>query len=190
MHTLDIIFLIISVIFVAIGIKRGFIGEIIRLTAMIAGFIIAFLYYNDLSAKLPLVKIPLNIKNTVSFFLIYIAVALLIISFGWIVKKLVHLTLLGWLDRLLGAAIGVSKALLITWAICLSISSFPARKVQADFRKSITYSTFKKLPASLTLHGISEVRLNFRKLFTKETRAKIDKNTRKLKKVKTKLDSI
>lgn len=168
MHTLDIIFLIIASIFIVIGIKRGLIGEIIRLSAMIFGFIIAFLYYPDLSIRLSLAKIPLSIKNGISFLIIYIATALVIIALGWGFKRIVHLTVLGWIDRVLGAVIGFLKAVLIAWALCLSVSSFPVKRVQSDFDKSLVYRAYKFLPHPIKLNGIIKYRSTLKKLKSTE----------------------
>ncbi|NLP02960.1 MAG: CvpA family protein [Fibrobacter sp.] len=175
MHTLDLAILIIASIFTVIGIKRGFIGEVIRLAAMISGFIIGFLYFKDLSRVLPLDRIPLHIKNAISFLLIYIAVVLILISIGWALKKIVRLVLLGWLDRMLGALIGLAKAVLIAWAVCLSISSFPARSIQSDFQKSYVYRSYKKLPEALSLKGINKTRSSIKSIQQKKPDKEIQK---------------
>lgn len=173
MHTLDIAVLIIASIFIVVGIKRGFIGEVIRLAAMIIGFIAAFLYHKEVTQFLPLARIPLHIKNAVSFLLIYILVALAIIAIGWILNKIIKLALLGWINRILGGVIGLAKALLITWAVCLSISSFPAKKIQADFDKSHIYRSYKKLPQVMSLKGITKTRSSLKGLFGKEPHKEI-----------------
>lgn len=164
MHTLDIIFLIMSSVFIIIGIKRGLIGEIIRLSAMIGGFIVAFLYYPDVSAYLPLARVPLSIKNGISFLVVYIIVALIIIALGWGVKRIVHLTVLGWVDRVFGAAIGFFKAAMIAWVFCLSISSFPVERVENNLTKSLVYRTYKNLPHTIKLNNIIKYRSTLKKL--------------------------
>jgi len=174
MHTLDIIFLIISSIFIIIGIKRGLIGEVIRLSAMIFCFIVAFLYYPDLAARLSLAKIPLSIKNGISFLIIYIVTALVIIASGWGFKKIIHLTVLGWIDRVFGAAIGFLKAVLIAWAFCLSVSSFPLKRIENDFGKSLVYRLYKNLPHPVKLNGIIKYRSALKKLKEKEKPEFID----------------
>ena len=104
MHTLDIFFCIAAVFFIVIGIRRGLIGELFRLFALIAGFIVAFLYYPDLSRLLN-IKNP-TIATPLCFSILYLITALSVIGAGWLIRKVVHLTPLGWFDYLFGGAIG------------------------------------------------------------------------------------
>jgi membrane protein required for colicin V production len=179
MHTFDIIVLVITAFFVVIGIKRGFVIEIFRLIAMIAGFVFAFLYYSDIKLLLPLGKLPLQAQNGISFVLTYIVTAIVIIAIGWLVKKIIHFSMLGWLDRILGAGVGISKALLIVWVACLSIAAVPSERVRNDFGKSISYRFYRRLPNGLELESISSIRNAIRKIFTNE----------KVKKVKVKAEA-
>jgi membrane protein required for colicin V production len=172
MHMLDIILGIITLVFVIIGIKRGLTGEIFRIIALIAGFIVAFLYYNEITPLLGSIKIALHIKNALAFFLLYIIVALLILLIGWLVKKVINMTVFGWFDRLLGAGVGFVKALIIAWAVCLSISSFPTRN---DFARSIVYTNYKKLPKNFHLTAILKTKESIRSLFELKNNKTIDK---------------
>lgn len=177
MHTLDIIVAVLATFFMLTGIKRGFIGEIIRLTAMIGGCMVAFFYYHDLALKRPFLHLPLqtSIKNGIAFIAIYVLVALAIIAAGWLIKRVVHLTLLGWLDRLLGGVIGLLKASLFAYVICLSISSLPIRRVQTDFKSSVVFRTFTALPKGLTLRSLLQKRELIHKIVSKDINARLDK---------------
>lgn len=177
MHTLDIVFSVLALIFMIIGIKRGFIGEIVRLLAMTCGFLGAFLYYNDLSQILQFIKLPVYIRNALSFTVLYVAIVLSIIGLGWIFKKIIHLALLGWLDRLLGAVMGFLKTMLLAWIVCLSISTF--NKTEANFRKSNVYRIFQSLPPTLRLAELNKTRKSLRKLidpnYMEKTKNKVEK---------------
>jgi membrane protein required for colicin V production len=171
MHTLDIILGIITLVLVIVGIKRGLTGEIFRITALVAGFIIAFLYYNEITPLLGSLKIALHIKNALAFFLLYIAVALLILLIGWLVKKVINMTVFGWFDRLLGAGVGFAKALIIAWAVCLSVSSLPTKN---DFTKSVVYTNYKKLPKNFHLTAVLKTKETIRSLFEIKRNKTID----------------
>jgi uncharacterized membrane protein required for colicin V production len=181
MQTIDIVFLVISAFFLILGIKRGFIGEIIRIMAMIGGFFIAFLYYNDVALHLSFLKQALYITNAVAFVIIYIVCALGIICVGWIIKKIVHLTLLGWLDRLLGGLIGFAKAGLFAWIICLTYTSFQTERTGSNFEKSFVFRTYKKLPDAINLRGISSVKNNLKKIVPPAKKEKINQKFKKIK---------
>lgn len=177
MHTLDVVFSIFALIFVTIGIKRGFIGEIIRLTAMIGGFLGAFWYYNDFSVLIHFFKLPSYIRNALSFTILYIAIVLSFLALGWMIKKVVHLTLLGWLDRLLGAILGFLKTVLLAWIVCLSISTF--NRTESNFNKSIVYRNFKRLPAAMRLTELTRTRNHLRKLIDPNYKEKINNKVEK-----------
>lgn len=179
MHTIDIFFLVLAVIFTIIGIKRGFIGEIIRLVAMISGFFGAFLYYNDLSQMLQFIKLPAYIRNALCFTLLYVAIVLSFLSIGWVIKRIIHLTLLGWLDRLLGAILGLFKTLIIIWIICLSISTF--NKADTNFRKSTVYTVFRSLPPAVRLSELTKARKNLKRLIDPNYKEKTKSTIKKVK---------
>ncbi|NLD99822.1 MAG: CvpA family protein [Fibrobacter sp.] len=181
MHIFDIVFLIFASIFVLIGIKRGFIGEIIRLIAMISGFFIAFFYYKDIAGLFNFLKAPSNIKNGFAFVLIYIVVVLGLIIVGWFIKKLIHLVFLGWLDRLLGAGIGFIKVVFLFWALCLSISSFENSSKISIPINSIVYKTFKGLPSLLKLNSLTKTRDTLKKIYSSD---KIQKNKKMIQEIK------
>lgn len=191
MHTLDIILTVLAAFFMIIGIKRGCIGEIIRLAAMIGGCMVAFFYYHDLALKKPFLNLPLqtSIKNGIAFIAIYLLIALAIIAVGWLIKRLVHLTLLGWLDRLLGAVIGLLKTSLFAYVICLSISSLPIRRVQTDFESSVVFRTFTALPKGLTLRSLLQKREIIHKIVSKDTAARLDTLQKKIDHFKSGVDS-
>lgn len=191
MHALDIIFAAIAILFTIIGIKRGLIGEVVRLVAMVAGFFIAFIYYDDFTRHTIISKLPLQteLKNAVSFFIIYIVCLLAIIGIGWIIRKAIHLTPLGIVDRIAGGTIGILKATLIAWVVCLSISSLPVKRVQTDFKTSIVYRTYKSLPKPLSLKSMLKLRNQLRTIFPKHPAPKIGAVQEKISKLRDAVDS-
>jgi uncharacterized membrane protein required for colicin V production len=190
MHVLDIILAVITAFLVFTGLRRGLIGEVIRLSAMVVGFFVAFLYYQDLGARPPFSIVPVQtpIRFALAFLVIYCLCAVVILAAGWLIKKIVHLTPLGWIDRLAGALIGFLKALLIAWVICLSISSLPVRRIKSDFNNSLVYRAFSALPKGLTLKSLLSNRARFRTMFTKKRPREIEKLQGQIDRVKEVFD--
>ncbi|MCU0608623.1 MAG: CvpA family protein, partial [Chitinispirillaceae bacterium] len=139
MHTFDILFIIGSMFFIIVGVRRGLIGEVFRIIALVAGFLVAFLYFSDLSPYLRFAS-P-SIANPVAFSLIYLATAILILLTGWMLKKIIRLTPLGWVDYSFGGAIGLCKAVILFWIVCLSLSAFPASRAKLNMNRSTVYLT-------------------------------------------------
>ena len=189
MHTIDIIFAVIGIIFIIIGIKRGLSGEIIRVVAMVLGFIIALLYFNEITPYLSVLKVPLHIKNALAFFLLYAIIALLILLIGWVIKKAINLTVFGWIDRILGGCVGLFKTVLIAWAVCLSISSFQMKRLQSDLSNSIIYSTYKRLPSNLHLNAILRAKDAVRSLLKTKNTESVDNKSPIKESITIKVDS-
>lgn len=192
MHVLDVILGIIAAVLVFNGIRRGLIGEIVRLTAMIAGCIVAFLYYQEAASMVPLrhLAVPSPVRNGIAFFLIYLLCLLAVIAAGWVVRKAVHLTPLAWVDRLTGGAIGLSKALLIAYVACISISSLPARQIRNDFSRSAVYKAYTRLPKAFSLRSLLRFRTDLRQLVAATDRPELDSLHQKFDKFKAAVDSV
>jgi membrane protein required for colicin V production len=161
MHTIDIFFCIGAIFFIVVGVRRGLIGELFRLLALVAGFFAAFLYYPDL-ARIFKIASP-HVSTALSFAVIYAAVFLAVIGAGWLLRKLVHLTPLGWFDYLFGGLIGLAKTIIIFWVVCLSFSTFPAAVKRMHLNRSLVYKTYTGLPNPLKMDHLIKTRNAIRK---------------------------
>ncbi len=149
MHVFDIIVLCAFCVFAVMGLVRGFIAEAFRLAALAGGFVGAILFYDSLYAKLGFLKTPASAKTVIAFVVCYLAIALVLTAIGWLVKKAVHLAMLGWIDRLLGGVVGAGKAALVVWVFVLSISLLPHGGLRSVFTDSRAYGLFSNLPVKL-----------------------------------------
>jgi uncharacterized membrane protein required for colicin V production len=158
---------------------------------MIIGFFVAFLYYQDFAARVPikLIAVQSPIRLALSFIIIYLLCAIAIIVVGWFIRKIVHLTPLAWVDRLIGGLIGCLKALFIAFAICLSISSLPIQRIKSDFNNSLVYKSFSALPKGLSLKSLLQKRKYIRTMFKEEPLQQMDTLQQKFEKFKAAVDS-
>lgn len=191
MHILDIILTILGIIFLFLGIKRGLIGELIRLLAMTVGVIVAFLYTHEVIQWSCIKNLHLQheLKQIIIFLSIYLICAIIIVLIGRILKRIVHCTPLGWIDRILGAVIGLLKTGIIAYVVCLSISALPIRWVHDTTNDSFIYSTYRTLPASLSLKSLLKKRTNLRTMSKKKPAVNTISMTKKLEHFKTIVDS-
>jgi uncharacterized membrane protein required for colicin V production len=187
MHTLDIFFCITTLFFVVVGVRRGLIGEIFRLVALVAGCIVAFLYYPDCARY---IKLPSPyLSEALSFTLIYLATALVILGAGVLFRKAVHLLPLGWFDYVFGGAIGFVKVLIIFWVACLSFSTFPLAVNRMHLTRSTVYTTYSRLPAGLKADKIVKARTSFKKNVDKEVPRSLKDVRQNIDTFKNKVDS-
>ncbi|MGB7568702.1 MAG: CvpA family protein [Chitinivibrionales bacterium] len=152
MQTFDIIFGIFVLVLVILGIKRGFIEEIMRLIAVIAGFVGALVFYRQFIPKIAFLKFPHEMAAVASFLIIFLGAVIAIVLLGKIIKKVMRLTMLGFADRLGGACFGFMKAVFIGWIFVIAASSLPLGGFAGKLRKSKTYSFFETISPVLKSH--------------------------------------
>ena len=113
---LDLFFAIPLVWGIVRGLMSGFIRSLSVFIGLILGITLAQAYASDLS---PAIQewFTLSAKQCLSlaYVIIFIAVMILVAIIARLLDKFLHLILLGWLNKLLGAIFGFFK-----WAIILS----------------------------------------------------------------------
>lgn len=158
MHFFDIIGASVAAIFLIIGIKRGFISEVFRLAALILGFICAVVFYPELYPKLAFLPTPPPVTTAIAFLSVYVTTAIFLLAIGWIVRKIVHLAMLGIVDRLLGGLTGLFKAALLLWVFLLAGSLAPESLLLDRIDSSMIYMLYSKIPYRLTVPDSREYR--------------------------------
>ena len=111
MNWFDIILIAVLVLSTVIGIWRGFISMIMPLIGIIVGVILAGLYAPTVGGWLPID----NAENAkwAGYAIILVATLIISIILAVVLTKLVHLVLLGWLNRLLGGILGLASGALL-----------------------------------------------------------------------------
>lgn len=124
MNPLDIVIIIILGYGLIRGIFRGMVKEISSIVGVFAGFYAAYSYYPLVSEILEdwITNVPF--LNILSFMLIFCVIFFLISILGVIIKYLMHVASLGWMDRLLGASLGFGKSVLIVSIILVVLTAF------------------------------------------------------------------
>lgn len=117
MLLLDGVVLALLLAFVVLGAVRGLVRDVVALVGIVAGFWLAWRYGPAVRGWLePLVRDGRwrwFLGYAVTFFGVVIAAGIV----GALLGRFLHQTPLGWLDRLLGAALGMARGLVVTWAV-------------------------------------------------------------------------
>lgn len=116
MNWLDIVIIIGLVISLVSGIQQGLISILFSLVGGIVGVILAGNYSDALAEKLSFIS-DYNIAGIVAFVIIVVATLIVASILGLIVKKIVHAVLLGWVDKLGGAVLGLLVGAIFIGAI-------------------------------------------------------------------------
>jgi len=96
----DIVILIIIISLVIQGLVVGFVRSIFDIGGIVLGVFLAIEYAEKL-----------NMAKYVAFLLIFLGTAIIASILGRIISKLIHLTPLGIMDRLMGGALGFIKGI-------------------------------------------------------------------------------
>lgn len=131
MNILDIILIIPIIWLMYCGFQKGFIIELSSLVALILGiyFAINFSYFaSDFLARN--FNIGEKYLSAFAFVFTFMLVVFVVFMIGKILEKFVDIILLGFVNKLVGAAFGIIKAAFLLSVILWIINSF-------DFSKSI-----------------------------------------------------
>jgi membrane protein required for colicin V production len=122
MNWLDIVIIVIAAFFGLFGLWQGAIRALFGVAGLVGGIVLAGRYYQALAAILS----PSGAiwSEVAAYALIVIATLVAAGAIGWLVSHLVHITMLGWLDRLIGFVLGAVVGCLLCGAILAIISKY------------------------------------------------------------------
>lgn len=123
MNALDWLLLCIGVICIGRGIWRGAVSQVFGIVGVIGGFLLAAHFYEGLALRLSLAFPKLAATAVISFITLFLLTWFCIGVVGFWLARLLHRSGLGFLDRLLGAGVGLGKAAVLTIAL-VSILTF------------------------------------------------------------------
>ena len=137
MNPLDMLIAVIMAYCIIRGLFRGFVKEISSIIGVMAGYYAAFTYYDDLSAYLSSMIAPgETYLHILSFLILFCGVYLIISLLGVLIKFLMKIAFMGWIDRILGTLFGGIKGGLIVSVILIALATL-LPKDTALIRKSV-----------------------------------------------------
>lgn len=100
-----------------LGIWKGFVRSLTALASLVFGVILAVKYYPRIEPYLAKVSsLDPHISMILSMILVFIAVQAVFVVIRYVLDMLIDVSRLSWLDRTLGAAMGVSAGFLLASA--------------------------------------------------------------------------
>ena len=122
MNWLDIVIIVVAVLLGIAGLRQGIIKTVFGIAGLIGGIVLAGRYYGGLAALLS--PAGATWANIAAYAIILIATLVVASVIGWFVAKLVHIVMLGWLDRLVGCVLGVVIGSLLCAAILAIVGKY------------------------------------------------------------------
>jgi membrane protein required for colicin V production len=124
MNPFDVFIIIVICYSIIRGLFRGLVKEVSSIIGVLGGFYAAYSYY-PMVAKLiaRFVNNP-SYLNILSFLIIFCAILIIISIIGVIIKYLLNVAFLGWIDRLCGVFFGLIKGILIVTVLFIILATF------------------------------------------------------------------
>lgn len=114
MNVLDIILAACFAVAIAIGIKKGFIAQVVSILGLILGVWLSFSFSSAVSEWLgKWIEASHSILNIISFITIFILVTVCLYLIGKALETSIKIVMLGWLNRLLGALFSFLNCIII-----------------------------------------------------------------------------
>lgn len=110
MTAIDFGAIVIILFFLARGIWVGFIRQLASMAALILGYLFAGRYYEQISPRLSSMVTSPQLCFLLTYALLFLVVFFGVIALGYVLKKVMSLSLLGWFDRFMGGIFGLVKA--------------------------------------------------------------------------------
>ncbi len=148
MNFIDLIIIILVVALCIRGYLKGFINELFSLGIVILGLIGAFLFYRPLSAVLE-GHMNTDLALIISFFIILVAIAIVLIIIRNTVTLMVDRINLTDIDYLLGVIIGFVKGMLLCGFIFIFLKNHPVFNIDVIISKSRLYPLIERLFLSI-----------------------------------------
>jgi len=124
MNPFDILIIVILSYSLIRGLFRGLVKEISSLIGVLGGFYAAYTYYKYLASLLSGLIQDTSYLNILSFLIIFCGVLIVVSMLGVIIKYLMNIAFLGWVDRVCGVLFGFAKGILIVSVLFISLTAF------------------------------------------------------------------
>lgn len=125
LNILDLLFIVILFFSLIFGLIRGLVRELLSLLFLVAALVLAFIHYHDAGLLLNKLIANRGLADFIGFLLILALVAAAGALFTMLLGKLLVAGPLKGLDRLLGAAFGLLRGMLLCGLVIYGFLAFP-----------------------------------------------------------------
>jgi membrane protein required for colicin V production len=126
--SLDCLFACIVLVSIGFAVTKGLVREITSLVALIAGFILAVLYYHSLGSTLVEFCRTDSVANFFAFLIIFVGCLLVGAIVSLLINRFMKAASIKWIDRLLGGIYGLLRGWAIASILVVALIAFPVRE--------------------------------------------------------------
>jgi membrane protein required for colicin V production len=128
MATLDWIFAVVVLASLLLGVWRGLVFEVISVISWVAAFVLAQWFAPQVAGHLPMAGAGESIRYAAAFVLVFVASVFAGGLIAFLVAKLVSTVGLRPVDRILGAAFGAVRGVVVLLAITIVVNMTPLKE--------------------------------------------------------------
>ena len=158
MNAFDLVVLVAMALLMLAGLLKGFTRLAIGIAALVAAFVLAVRFHAPVAAYLAAAaEIPEPVATAVAYAAIFLGTMLGGALVAFLARRTLKLAMLGWVDRLAGAATGLVAALLAAGLVLVPAASrFPAgesllrESVLAPYAAAAAALTHRLVPEPLS----------------------------------------
>lgn len=127
MNPFDILVVIVVGYGLVRGLFRGLVKEVASIIGVIGGFYLAYSYYRLLGTHLGFLTTNESYQMIIGFLIIFCGVLIIVAGLAMIIKYLLKIAYMGWIDRIGGLIFGFIKGVLIVSILFLMLTAFLPR---------------------------------------------------------------
>ena len=124
MNPFDVFIIIVMGYSIVRGLFRGLVKEVTSIIGVLGGFYAAYSYYPMVAKLLSGIIEDRSYLHILSFMIIFCGILLIISILGVVIKYLLNIAFLGWIDRICGVGFGLIKGVLIIAVIFIILTTF------------------------------------------------------------------
>jgi len=124
MNKFDMLIIAILAFCVIRGLFRGLIKELSSIIGVLAGFYAAYSYYMVIAKLLSRWISSAAYLNILSFLILFCGVFFIVSILGVVIKYVLDIAFMGWIDRVCGAGFGMVKGILIISILLITFTAF------------------------------------------------------------------
>ena len=124
MNPFDVFIILVMGYSIVRGLFRGLVKEVSSIIGVLGGFYAAYSYYPMVARLLSGVISEQSYLNILSFLIIFCGILIIISILGIVIKYLLNVAFLGWIDRICGLGFGLIKGVLIVTVIFIILTTF------------------------------------------------------------------
>lgn len=132
-----------------ISLKRGFIKESLSLVIWVLAFVVALVFYPEVSVRLQTEIDSASLRKLVSILILFVGTLLVGSLFLYVVGRLVVFTGLSGLDRVLGLVFGALRGVVIVVFVMIGLQALLPVQQEAWWHYSVLVPHFSQLESWL-----------------------------------------